>query len=73
MVFWMHHDTWYNRQLRTKKVENGWKKEVPPAFECAQLLKAGQNTQQGWVGGSSMSGGSSGAASKKNCFKNNLT
>ena len=29
----------------TKKVENGWKKFVLPAFGCAQNPKAGQNTQ----------------------------
>ena len=30
----------------TKKVENGWKKIVQPAFGCAQHPKAGRNTQQ---------------------------
>ena len=29
-----------------KKVENGWKKVVQPAFGCAQHPKAGRNTQQ---------------------------
>ena len=33
----------------TKKVENGWKKIVQPAFGCAQHPKAGRNTQQLWL------------------------
>ena len=30
----------------TNQVENGWKKVVQPALGCAQLPKAGWNTQQ---------------------------
>ena len=31
---------------KKKKLENGWKKSVRPAFGCTQHLKAGQNAQQ---------------------------
>ena len=31
--------------VRTKKVENSWKKVVQPAFGCAQHPKAGRNMQ----------------------------
>ena len=34
---------------RTKKVGNGWKKVVRPAFEWMQHPKAGQNTQKLWT------------------------
>ena len=32
--------------ILTKNVENGWKKELQPAFGCTQHPKAGQNSQQ---------------------------
>ena len=39
---WNH---WKKGLKSTRKIENGWKKVVTPAFRCCNHLKAGWNTQ----------------------------